>query len=76
MVTAGLIEHLGYAERHWFQEIVTGSAEPLPWPDENTPLRTTRAARRGVRLLSGPVPALRRRPRRSASTAPRLVLPG
>ena len=38
----GLIEHLGYAERHWFQEIVTGSAEPLPWPDEDTPLRTTR----------------------------------
>ncbi|MEU4229739.1 DUF664 domain-containing protein [Nonomuraea sp. NPDC026600] len=22
----GLVEHLGYAERHWFQEIVTGSA--------------------------------------------------
>jgi uncharacterized damage-inducible protein DinB len=38
----GLIEHLGHAERHWFQEIVTGSADPLPWPDENTPLRTTR----------------------------------
>jgi Protein of unknown function (DUF664) len=28
----GLIEHLGYAERHWFQEIVTGSAEPVSWP--------------------------------------------
>ena len=38
----GMIEHLGHAERHWFQEILTGSAEPLPWPDENTPLRTTR----------------------------------
>lgn len=38
----GLVEHLGHAERHWFQEIVTGSAEPLPWPDGNTPLRTTR----------------------------------
>lgn len=40
----GLIEHLGYAERHWFQEIVTGSAEPLPWPDDNTPLTTPRPA--------------------------------
>jgi uncharacterized damage-inducible protein DinB len=38
----GLIEHLGHAERHWFQEIVTGSAEPLPWPDDNTPLTTPR----------------------------------
>jgi hypothetical protein len=38
----GMIEHLGHAERHWFQEVLTGSAEPLPWPDENTPLRTTR----------------------------------
>ena len=38
----GLIEHLGHAERHWFQEIVTGSAEPLPWPDEDTPLTTPR----------------------------------
>jgi Protein of unknown function (DUF664) len=38
----GLVEHLGHAERHWFQEIMTGSAEPLPWPDEDTPLRTTR----------------------------------
>lgn len=40
----GLVEHLGHAERHWFQDIVTGSAEPLLWPDENTPLRTTRPA--------------------------------
>jgi uncharacterized damage-inducible protein DinB len=38
----GLIEHLGHAERHWFQEIVTGSAEPLPWPDDHTPLTTPR----------------------------------
>jgi uncharacterized damage-inducible protein DinB len=29
----GLIEHLAHAERHWFQEVATGSAEPLPWPD-------------------------------------------
>jgi hypothetical protein len=27
----GLIEHLGLAERHWFQLVATGSAEPLPW---------------------------------------------
>jgi uncharacterized damage-inducible protein DinB len=38
----GLIEHLGYAERHWFQEVLLGAADPLPWPDEDTPLRTTR----------------------------------
>ena len=38
----GMIEHLGYAERHWFQEILLGAADPLPWPDEDTPLRTTR----------------------------------
>lgn len=33
----GLVEHLGHAERHWFQEIVTGAAEPLPWPDDHAP---------------------------------------
>ncbi|GAA1300303.1 DinB family protein [Pseudonocardia xinjiangensis] len=38
----GLVEHLGHAERHWFQEIATGSAVPLPWPDDNTPLITSR----------------------------------
>ncbi len=39
----GLVEHLGYAERHWFQEIATGSAEPLAWPDDDhTPLTTPR----------------------------------
>jgi hypothetical protein len=31
----GLVEHLGHAERHWFQEIFRGSSEPLPWPDED-----------------------------------------
>lgn len=33
----GMIEHLGHAERHWFQEVMLGSAGPLPWagePDE------------------------------------------
>ncbi|MEW2538563.1 MULTISPECIES: DinB family protein [Micromonospora] len=39
----GLVEHLGHAERHWFQEVFRGSVEPLPWPDENTPLRTSRS---------------------------------
>jgi len=29
-----MIEHLGHAERHWFQEVALGSAEPLPWPDD------------------------------------------
>jgi hypothetical protein len=39
----GLIEHLGYAERHWFQQVVTGSAEPIPWPDDHAPLTTPRS---------------------------------
>ncbi|MFF5056377.1 DinB family protein [Micromonospora sp. NPDC000663] len=39
----GLVEHLGYAERHWFQEVFRGVAEPLPWPDDNTPLITSRS---------------------------------
>jgi hypothetical protein len=33
----GMVEHLGHAERHWFQEIVTGAAGPLPWPDGHAP---------------------------------------
>jgi uncharacterized damage-inducible protein DinB len=37
----GLIEHLGHAERHWFQEVLTGSADPLPWPDDDHPPLTT-----------------------------------
>jgi hypothetical protein len=31
----GLVEHLGHAERHWFQEVATGSATALPWPAED-----------------------------------------
>ncbi len=31
----GMIEHLGHAERHWFQRVVTGSVAALPWPDED-----------------------------------------
>jgi uncharacterized damage-inducible protein DinB len=30
----GMIEHLGHAERHWFQEVALGSAEPRPWADD------------------------------------------
>jgi uncharacterized damage-inducible protein DinB len=33
---AGLVQHLGDAERHWFQEVVTGSEIDLPW-DEGQP---------------------------------------
>jgi hypothetical protein len=39
----GLVEHLGYAERHWFQEVATGSAEPVAWADDDhAPLTTPR----------------------------------
>jgi uncharacterized damage-inducible protein DinB len=31
----GLIEHLGHAERHWFQRVATGSTAALPWPEED-----------------------------------------
>ncbi|WP_201435619.1 DinB family protein [Saccharothrix sp. 6-C] len=40
----GLVEHLGYAERHWFQEILHGRADPLPWPDDPAPLTTPRSS--------------------------------
>ncbi len=33
---AGLVQHLGDAERHWFQQVVTGSEIDLPW-DEGRP---------------------------------------
>ncbi|SEF37279.1 Protein of unknown function [Amycolatopsis pretoriensis] len=40
----GMVEHLGYAERHWFQEVVTGTADPVSWPDDDhEPLRTPRS---------------------------------
>lgn len=43
----GLVEHLGHAERHWFQEVMLGVAEPLPWEDEGDdeggPLSTGRS---------------------------------
>ena len=31
----GLIEHLGHAERHWFQQVALGRAAPLPWADDD-----------------------------------------
>jgi hypothetical protein len=41
----GLIEHLGHAERHWFQDIAMGSAGPLPWPENgDAPLTSSRPA--------------------------------
>ena len=27
----GLVKHLGFAERHWFQRVATGSVDELPW---------------------------------------------
>ena len=45
----GMIEHLGHAEWHWFQEVVTGAAEPLPWPgDDSPPLTTSQPVERVV----------------------------
>lgn len=29
----GMVEHLGDAERHWFGEVMLGTAEPVEWPD-------------------------------------------
>jgi Protein of unknown function (DUF664) len=40
---AGLVQHLGDAERHWFQQVVTGSAAPLAW-DEGRPPYDPQAA--------------------------------
>lgn len=31
----GLIKHLGYAERHWFQRVATGTVAEMPWPDDD-----------------------------------------
>jgi hypothetical protein len=44
----GLIEHLGHAERFWFQFVATGTAADLPWPEDDgldgdNPLHTRRA---------------------------------
>jgi uncharacterized damage-inducible protein DinB len=44
----GLIEHLAFAERHWFQQVATGTALPLPSPaydgvDDDESLTTPRS---------------------------------
>ncbi|MEW9533913.1 DinB family protein [Microbispora sp. NPDC049125] len=31
----GLIKHLGYAERHWFQTVFRGTPTEVPWPDDD-----------------------------------------
>jgi uncharacterized damage-inducible protein DinB len=40
---AGLLQHLGDAERHWFQQVATGSEVDLPW-DEGRPAYDPEAA--------------------------------
>ena len=40
---AGLVAHLGDAERHWFQEVVAGKGIDLPW-DEGRPAYDPKAA--------------------------------
>jgi hypothetical protein len=40
---AGLVEHLGGAERHWFQQVVKGFEADLPW-DEGLPPYNPEAA--------------------------------
>jgi uncharacterized damage-inducible protein DinB len=37
----GLIKHLGYAERHWFQRVFRGTAADAPWPDDDEELMTS-----------------------------------
>jgi uncharacterized damage-inducible protein DinB len=43
-----LVEHLGHAERHWFQQVMLGAAEPVPWErdaddDDDGPFSTRRS---------------------------------
>jgi hypothetical protein len=40
---AGMVEHLGGAERHWFQEVVAGSAAGWPWDEGRPPYDPARA---------------------------------
>jgi hypothetical protein len=37
----GLIKHLGYAERYWFQTVFCGTATDVPWPDDDEELMTS-----------------------------------
>jgi hypothetical protein len=34
---AGMVEHLGNAERHWFQEVVAGLDTDFPWDEDRPP---------------------------------------
>ena len=34
---AGMVEHLGNAERHWFQEVAAGVYPDLPWDEGLSP---------------------------------------
>lgn len=34
---AGFVEHLGSMERHWFQHVLAGSENPLPWGEGRPP---------------------------------------
>ena len=40
---AGLVEHLGIAERHWFQEVVAGLQDDWPWDEGRPPYDPARA---------------------------------
>lgn len=48
----GLVEHLGHAERFWFQYVVVGSPEPLPWPDNTGAADAADAADQPTQPLS------------------------
>jgi Protein of unknown function (DUF664) len=40
---AGVVEHLGGAERHWFQEVVAGLREDQRWDEGRPPYDPARA---------------------------------
>jgi hypothetical protein len=40
---AGIVEHLGNAERHWFQEVVAGLREDQPWDEGRPPYEPSMA---------------------------------
>lgn len=48
----GLIGHLGFAERHWFQQVATGTAVDVPWAEE---AETADTDRRGPFTIDRPV---------------------
>jgi hypothetical protein len=48
----GMIEHLGHAERLWFQEVALATADPLPWQDDGKSTARKGCFRRAKRLRS------------------------